>query len=129
MLVLMLIACANARADANPEIDDPVQIKAFSSDPRVDHCNYPESKNWKKDRRYIQIGVTSPNGACQFHDETGAPGSEDRNCGRACGMPVVDDAKARPIRRRGATSSNFNVNCTSRQKTRSCLRPALAGRC
>ncbi len=76
MLVLLLIASANARADADPEIDDPAQIKAFLSDPRVNDFNYPEPKHWKNYRRYIQIGTILPNGACQFHDEAAAQSNQ-----------------------------------------------------
>lgn len=44
--------------------------------PASQQLQLPESKNRKKDRRYIQIGATSPNGACQFHDEAGAPSNQ-----------------------------------------------------
>jgi hypothetical protein len=77
-LVVALISSLslNAWAEKDSEIDSTSQIQSFLNSPGVQNFNYPDPKNWKSYRKYIQIGTRMPDGSCQYHYESTVPSNQ-----------------------------------------------------
>jgi hypothetical protein len=77
LIVWMLLGISlPAWAENDPEIDNPGQISAFLASPTVHDFHYPDPKNWKSFRKYIQIGTIMPNGACRMGQEPVGDGTQ-----------------------------------------------------
>ena len=74
---LVIISSINTLAISKDiEITDESSIEVFLKRPGITNFNYPEVKNWKHSRKYIQVGQKLTDGSCRFSDELVSNGSD-----------------------------------------------------